>query len=80
MTFNKAPDLPIATLEDELTIWEPELKLPPEPQGSTTTVVTIVTYPAAKALKKKKHHTGKPEGSYTSNSVLEELGLRGATL
>jgi hypothetical protein len=29
--FNKALDLPIATLEDKLTIWELELELPPEP-------------------------------------------------
>ena len=52
--FNKAPDLLIVTLEDELTVWEPELELPPEPQDLTTTVITTVTYPAAKALEQKE--------------------------
>ena len=80
MTFNEALDLLIATLEDELTVWELELELPPEPQGLTTTVVIIVTYPAAKVLEEKKHCIGKPEGFYTPNLVLEKLGLRGTTL
>ena len=31
ITFNEALDLPIATLEDKLTVWELELELPPEP-------------------------------------------------
>jgi hypothetical protein len=78
--FNKALDLLIATLEDKLTIWELELELPPEPQGSTTTVVTIVTYPAAKALEEKEHRIGELEGLRTPNLVLGELDLRRATL
>ena len=79
MTFNEAPDLPIATLEDELTVWEPEPELPPEPQGSTTTVVTTITYPTAKAPEEKEHHEEEPEGLYTPDSVLGEQGPRGAT-
>ena len=78
--FNKALDLLIAILEDKLTIWELEPELPPELQGLTTTVVTIVTYPAVKALKEKEHRTGELEGLYTPNSVLGELGLREAIL
>jgi len=80
MTFNKAPDLPIATLENKLTVWEPEPELPLEPQGATTTIVTTVTYPSAKALEEKEHRMGELEGLRTPNSVLGELGLRGATL
>jgi hypothetical protein len=80
VTFNKALDLPITTLEDELTIWELELELPPELQGSTTTIVTIVTYPAIKALEEKEHRTGELEGLRTPNLVLGELDLRGAIL
>jgi len=78
--FNKALYLPIATLEDKLTVWELKPELPPEPQGLTTTVVTTVTYPAAKALEEKEYHIGEPEGPYTPNSVLRELGPRGAIL
>ena len=46
----------------------------------TTTVVTIVTYPAVKVLEEKEYRIGELEGLYTPNLVLEELGLRGATL
>jgi hypothetical protein len=46
----------------------------------TTTVVTIVIYSAIKALEEKEHHIGEPEGLYTPNLVLGELGLRGAIL
>ena len=77
MTFNEAPDLPIATLEDELTVWEPEPELLPEPQDSTT-VVTTITYPTAKALEEKEHHKEEPKGLYTPDLVLGEQGPRGA--
>jgi len=80
VTFNKALDLLIAMLKDKLTVWELELELPPEPQGPTTTVVTIVTYPTTKAPEEKEHHIGEPEGPYTPDLVLRELGLKGATL
>jgi hypothetical protein len=80
ITFNKAPNLLIATLEDKLTVWELELELLPEPQGLTTTVVTIVTYPTIKVLEEKEHRIGELEGLYTPNLVLGELGLRGAIL
>ena len=72
VTFNEALDLPITTLEDELTVWELEPELLPEPQGLTTTIVTIITYPTIKALKEKEHHIGELEGLYTPNSVLGE--------
>jgi len=45
----------------------------------TTTVVIIVTYFAVKALKEKEYRIGEPEGPYTPNLVLKELGLRGVT-
>ena len=80
MTFNKPLNLLIAMLKDKLIVWEPELELPPKPQSTTTTVVTTVTYPAAKAPEKKEHYIGELEGPYTPNSVLGELGPRGATL
>jgi hypothetical protein len=78
--FNKALDLLIATLEDKLTIWELELELPPKPQGSTTTVVTIVTYPTIKVLEEKEHCIGELKGLRTPNLILGELDLRGAIL
>jgi hypothetical protein len=56
MTFNKASDLLITTLEDELTVWKLKLKLLLELQGLTTTVVTIVTYPTAKPLEEKEYY------------------------
>jgi len=80
MTFNKAPDLLIAILEDELTVWELEPEWLLEPQSLTTTVVTIVTYFAAKALEEKEHCMGELEGLCTPDSVLKELSPRGATL
>jgi hypothetical protein len=46
----------------------------------TTTIVTIVTYPTIKVLEEKEHYIRELEGLYTPNSVLGELGLRGATL
>jgi hypothetical protein len=46
----------------------------------TTTIVTIVTYPAIKALEEKEHRTGELEGLRTPNLVLGELDLRGAIL
>jgi hypothetical protein len=61
-------------------VWELELELLPEPQGSTTTVVTIVTYPTAKALEEKEHRMGELGGLCTPDSILGELGLRGAIL
>ena len=80
MIFNKALDLLIATLKNKLTIWELKLELLLEPQGLTTTIVTIVTYPTVKVLEEKKHRIGKLEEPYTSNLVLRELGLKGVTL
>ena len=46
----------------------------------TTTVVTIVTYPTIKVLEEKEYCIGELKGLYTPNSVLGELGLRGAIL
>ena len=46
----------------------------------TTTIVTIVTYPAVKALEEKEYRIGELEGLCTPNLVLGELGLRGVTL
>ena len=80
MIFNKAFNLLITILEDKLMAWELELELPPELQGLTTTVVFIVTHPAAKALEEKEHRIGELEGLYTPNLVLGELGPRGAIL
>ena len=80
MIFNEALDLLIATLKDELTVWELEPELLLEPQGLTTTVATIVTYPITKAPEEKEYRMGEPEGLCTPNSVLRELGPRGAIL
>ena len=79
VTFNEALDLLIAIFKDKLTIRELEPELPPETQGLTTTVVTIITYFMVKALEEKEYRK-ELEGPYISNLILGKLGLGGATL
>ena len=49
-----------------------ELKLLLEPQGSTTTVITIITYPSAKVLEEKEYYKEELERLYAPNLVLGE--------